>query len=88
MQGRWHMSASKHSQNDKWDDQFLTHLILSDLRNKKTDSLLRTKPCVHEHQSLLKSTVSKLQKYIYKHLLSQSASWFLRTGNRIQSKTL
>ncbi len=82
------MSESKYSQSDELDDKSLSRLISSVLRHKKMDGLFKTKPGIHVGQSWLKSTAVQLPKYIYKHLLSPSITWFLRTGNRIQSKLL
>ncbi len=82
------MSESKYSQSDELDDKSLSRLIFSVLWHKKMDGLLKTKPSIHVGQSWLKGSAIQLPKYIYKHLLSQSITWFLRTDNRIQSKIL
>jgi len=79
------MSESKYSQNDELDDLSLSNVISSVLRHKKYSSFFQER---HDLQSWLVSIAIQLPKYIDNYLLSQSVIWFLRTGNRIQSKTL
>lgn len=82
------MSESKYSQSGELDDNSLNHLISLVLQHKKMDGSIKAKPVIDICKSWLKSIVIQSPKYIYKHLLSQSTAWFLRTNNRIQSKTL
>lgn len=79
------MSESKYSQNDELDDKSLSNLISSVLRDKKMNIFFQK---LHDLQSWLVSIAIQLPKYIYKYLSSQYVNWFLRTDNRIQSKTL
>lgn len=81
------MSESKYSQNDGLDDKSLSNVILSVLRHKKMSGFFK-EPHNHDRQSRLEKSTIQLSNHINKYLLIQSIIWFLRTGNRIQSKTL
>ncbi len=79
------MSESKYSQKDRLGDIALSHVISSVLRHKKNSIFFQER---HDLRSWLVSIAIQLPKYIDHYLSSQSVLWFLRTGNRIQSKTL
>ena len=79
------MSESKYSQNDALDDKSLSHVISSVLHHKKMSGYFQER---HDVQSWLVNIAIQSPKYIYKYLSSHCVTWFLRTDNRIQSKTL
>lgn len=79
------MSESKCSQNDRLDDKSLIKVISSVLRHKKNSGCFQER---HDQKSWFVTIAIQLPKYIDNYLSSQCVSWFLRTGNRIQSKTL